>query len=103
MLCESSWGRITHPNVVRVYAWVTVHDHHCLVMQYVSGGSLGNLLQSVGPIEWQRSARYIADVGRTYFATGTFAGFRPQLIFRADRFGRGGDHTSFNKEDELIT
>ncbi len=40
-------------------------------------------------------ARFIADVGRTYFPAG---GFRPQLIFRADRFGRGGDHTSFNKE-----
>src|SRR5438445_12771817 len=26
------------------------------------------------------------------------AGFGPKLIFRADRFGRGGDHTSFNKE-----
>ncbi len=39
-------------------------------------------------------ARYIADVSRTY----TLLGFHPQLIFRADRFGRGGDHTSFNKE-----
>jgi hypothetical protein len=39
-------------------------------------------------------ARYIRQVGRTYL-TG---GFGPKLIFRADRFGRGGDHTSFNKE-----
>lgn len=39
-------------------------------------------------------ARYIADVARTY----TLPAFRPLLVFRADRFGRGGDHTSFNKE-----
>src|SRR5260370_5049177 len=25
-------------------------------------------------------------------------GFGPKLVFRADRFGRGGDHTSFNRE-----
>jgi hypothetical protein len=39
-------------------------------------------------------ARYIREVGRTYM-TG---GFGPTLVFRADRFGRGGDHTSFNRE-----
>jgi len=39
-------------------------------------------------------ARYVADVGRTYLQPR----FGPMLIFRADRFGRGGDHTSFNKE-----
>jgi hypothetical protein len=40
-------------------------------------------------------ARAIVDVDRTYFGAGAFA---PTLIFRADRFLRGGDHTSFNKE-----
>ena len=39
-------------------------------------------------------ARYIRLVGRTYI-TG---GFGPKLVFRADRFGRGGDHTSFNQQ-----
>ena len=55
--------QVEHPNVVRVYAWVTVHDHHYLVMQYVSGGSLADLLKSEGPLDWQRAARYVADVG----------------------------------------
>jgi hypothetical protein len=41
-------------------------------------------------------ARAIADTGRTYFR-GPGA-FHPTLIFRADRFLRGGDHTSFNHE-----
>jgi hypothetical protein len=38
-------------------------------------------------------ARYIADVGRTYDA-----GVKPMLVFRLDRYLRGGDHSSFNQE-----
>jgi hypothetical protein len=38
-------------------------------------------------------ARYIADVGRSYNA-----GVKPLLIFRLDRFLRGGDHYSFNQQ-----
>ena len=55
--------QVDHPNVVRVYAWLTAHDQHYLVMQYVSGGSLSDLLKNEGPLDWQRAARYIADVG----------------------------------------
>jgi hypothetical protein len=38
-------------------------------------------------------ARYIADVGRTYDA-----GVKPVLVFRLDRYLRGGDHYSFNQQ-----
>jgi hypothetical protein len=38
-------------------------------------------------------ARYIADVGRTYDA-----GVKPVLVFRLDRYMRGGDHYSFNQQ-----
>jgi peptidase M28-like protein len=38
-------------------------------------------------------ARYISEVGRTYDV-----GVKPTLIFRLDRYLRGGDHYSFNKE-----
>ncbi len=38
-------------------------------------------------------ARYIADVGRSYDT-----GVKPRLIFRLDRYLRGGDHYSFNQE-----
>ena len=55
--------QVEHPNVVRVYAWMTVHDQHYLVMQYVSGGSLADRLKREGPLDWQRAARYVADVG----------------------------------------
>jgi hypothetical protein len=40
-------------------------------------------------------ARAMADAGRTYFKSGEFA---PFLVARPDRYLRGGDHTSFNKE-----
>jgi len=38
-------------------------------------------------------ARYVADVGRAYDA-----GVKPMLVFRLDRFLRGGDHSAFNQQ-----
>jgi len=38
-------------------------------------------------------ARYIAEVGRTYLP-----GVKPLLVFRLDRYLRGGDHISFNEQ-----
>ena len=38
-------------------------------------------------------ARYIADVGRAYSV-----GVKPMLVFRLDRYLRGGDHYSFNQQ-----
>jgi hypothetical protein len=38
-------------------------------------------------------SRYIADVGRSYDT-----GVKPLLVFRLDRFLRGGDHNSFNQQ-----
>jgi Zn-dependent M28 family amino/carboxypeptidase len=38
-------------------------------------------------------ARYIAEVGRTYDS-----GIKPLLVFRLDRYLRGGDHYSFNQQ-----
>jgi hypothetical protein len=40
-------------------------------------------------------ARYVADVGRAY---GRDVGVKPVLVFRLDRYLRGGDHYSFNQE-----
>ncbi|HXM21677.1 MAG TPA: M28 family metallopeptidase [Terriglobales bacterium] len=38
-------------------------------------------------------ARYIAETSRTYDT-----GVKPMLVFRLDRYLRGGDHTSFNEQ-----
>jgi hypothetical protein len=44
-------------------------------------------------------ARAISDVSRTYLkAPKSVEPFHPALIFRHDRYLRGGDHTSFNQE-----
>jgi hypothetical protein len=39
-------------------------------------------------------ARYIHEVSETY----NFGQFTPKLIFRRDRYLRGGDHTAFNQQ-----
>ncbi len=39
-------------------------------------------------------ARYIREVSSTY----NFGQFTPKLIFRRDRYLRGGDHTAFNEQ-----
>lgn len=38
------------------------------MLQYVSGGSLAERLRKEGPLSWQHSARYIADVGEGLLA-----------------------------------
>jgi hypothetical protein len=40
-------------------------------------------------------ARYVADVGRAYSKD---VGVEPLLVFRLDRYLRGGDHSSFNQQ-----
>jgi hypothetical protein len=40
-------------------------------------------------------ARYVAEVGRTYAGD---VGLKPMLVFRLDRYLRGGDHSAFNQE-----
>lgn len=50
---------------------------------------------SEGPVDSSSRglARYIRRVGRRYLPS-----MQVELIFRADRIGRGGDHTPFNQE-----
>jgi len=43
-------------------------------------------------------ARAVADAARTYFSPPTVQPFSAFLVFRPDRYLRGGDHTSFNRE-----
>jgi hypothetical protein len=43
-------------------------------------------------------ARAVADTARAYFPTAAGSPFAPFLVFRPDRYLRGGDHLSFNRE-----
>ena len=38
-------------------------------------------------------ARYVAEIASSYSA-----GVKPMLVFRLDRYLRGGDHSSFNEQ-----
>jgi serine/threonine protein kinase len=55
-----------HPNIVQVYAWRQAPapdgERPCLVLQYVAGGSLADLVEANGPLSWLLAGRYIADV-----------------------------------------
>jgi hypothetical protein len=42
-------------------------------------------------------ARYVRIVGRAYLPQAGPGRFQPKLVFRQDRFLRGGDHISFNE------
>jgi eukaryotic-like serine/threonine-protein kinase len=55
---------LRHPNIVPVYAWRQVASSGlpCLVMQYVPGGSLEQLVGREGALPWPLAARYVADV-----------------------------------------
>jgi serine/threonine protein kinase len=55
-------ARLDHRNVVKVHAWREAGGEHYLVLEYVCGGSLAELLKKEGPLPWQRAARYLADV-----------------------------------------
>jgi serine/threonine protein kinase len=55
-------ANLDHQNVVKVYAWRQAGGEHFLVLEYVAGGSLADLMQAEGPMSWQRAARYIANV-----------------------------------------
>jgi hypothetical protein len=43
-------------------------------------------------------ARFVADTARAYFPAGAGSPFAAVLVFRPDRYLRGGDHLSFNRE-----
>jgi serine/threonine protein kinase len=54
---------LRHPNIVAVHTWRQAPPGTpCLVMQYVSGGSLDQRVRSGGPLAWPLACRFVADV-----------------------------------------
>jgi Zn-dependent M28 family amino/carboxypeptidase len=80
-------GEGQDPSVVRVFSEGIPASADEKQLRQISG--LGGESDSSS----RELARYIAETGRTYNA-----GIRPLLIFRLDRYLRGGDHYSFNQE-----
>jgi serine/threonine protein kinase len=58
-------GALDHPNIVRTYDNDQENGLHFLVMEYVDGCSLQNIVENRGPLEVARAAAYIrqASVG----------------------------------------
>ena len=78
-----------NPHVVRVFSEgisSTANDDELRQIRSLGG-------ESDGPS--RQLARYIAEVAEEYFVP---ADFRPLLVFRHDRYLRGGDHFSFNEQ-----
>ncbi len=55
-------AQVEHPNIVQVYRVGEEGDRHYIVMQYVKGQALSDLLQEKGKIEYRRATRMIFDV-----------------------------------------
>ncbi|MCH7789666.1 MAG: Stk1 family PASTA domain-containing Ser/Thr kinase [Acidobacteria bacterium] len=53
---------LTHPNVVGVYDWGEENDTYFIVMEYVEGRALSEILRTEGPIHPDRAAEIAIDV-----------------------------------------
>jgi serine/threonine-protein kinase len=53
---------LTHPNIVAVYDWGQEDDTSFIVMEYVNGQTLGNLLRRYGTLPPMEAARIAADI-----------------------------------------
>src|ERR687886_321549 len=53
---------LSHPNIVSVYDWGTVDNTAFLVMQYVPGADLRQVLRQRGPLPEREALRLAADV-----------------------------------------
>jgi hypothetical protein len=58
-----------------------------------ANGSLRVFSEDPNDSSSRQVARYVREVGERYVPN-----MRVEMIFRADRFGRGGDHTPFNQQ-----
>lgn len=54
-------GAIAHPNVATVYDFVSDADIHCLVMEYLAGGSVADLITASSSMNWQEAVRLLGE------------------------------------------
>ncbi|MDX1973353.1 MAG: protein kinase [Candidatus Sumerlaeia bacterium] len=77
MLEASSAARINHPNVIRVLDCDHVDGFHIIVMEYVDGISLSELIQMNGALSEDRGLKYILSV-----AEGLEAAYQVGIVHR---------------------
>lgn len=77
------------PSIVRVYSEgvpAAASEEQIRMIRNIGG-------ESDSPS--RQLARYVRETAKKYMAKGDFG---PKLVFRRDRYLRGGDHTSFNEQ-----
>ncbi|WP_420434289.1 Stk1 family PASTA domain-containing Ser/Thr kinase [Candidatus Poriferisocius sp.] len=55
-------ANLSHPNIVAVYDWGSAEGTYYIVMEYIEGHSLAELLRSGGPLAPERAAEIAMDV-----------------------------------------
>ena len=75
-------ANLNHPNIVGIYDWGQEHGTYYIVMEYVEGRSIANVLRSSGPLHPDRAAEIAADVAGA-LATAHAAG----LVHRDVKLG----------------
>ena len=55
-------ANLNHPNVVAVYDWGQQHGTYYIVMEYVEGRPLSDIIRTEGPLHPNRAAEITADV-----------------------------------------
>jgi serine/threonine protein kinase len=72
--------RISHPNVVRLYAFSTDGPHRCLVLELCPGGALNDRLRATAePLQWQQRVRIVLHI---LLALEHLHSLTPQMIHR---------------------
>ncbi|MCB5252270.1 MAG: serine/threonine protein kinase, partial [Candidatus Cloacimonetes bacterium] len=51
-----------HSNIVQLHSYFEEDDRFCLVMEYVEGGSLKDLIRKIGPIPEERALKIFSQV-----------------------------------------
>src|SRR5689334_2339267 len=57
-----SAANLNHPNIVAVYDWGEEQGTYFIVMEYVEGRSLADILRTEGPLHPQRAAEIASDI-----------------------------------------
>lgn len=70
-------AQISHPNIVRVFDVDVEEDRHYLVMEYVSGRSVQDLVDLDGPLSFHKAARFLQQA-----AEGLACAHKQGLIHR---------------------
>lgn len=70
-------GKLTHPNVVAIYDIDRWDDRYFIVMELITGGSLGQKVRRDGPLDWREASRLIMEA-----AEGLNAAHQANLVHR---------------------